>query len=98
VLDRMDMDHFADIFVNLQARGKSRDKDRESTFEFFMRVPKLIQQKSSCWMLSLLHGRNTIHRVSSERTMMVIPLQSSMCLNSVALYFSLNISEVCWRI
>jgi hypothetical protein len=36
------MDHFADIFVNLQVRGKSRDKDRESTFEFFMRVPKLI--------------------------------------------------------
>jgi hypothetical protein len=34
------MDHFADIFVNLQARGKSRDKDRES--EFFMRVPQLI--------------------------------------------------------
>jgi len=32
VLDRMDMDYFADIFVDLQARGKTQDKDRESTF------------------------------------------------------------------
>ncbi|KAI0304693.1 hypothetical protein BC826DRAFT_977756 [Russula brevipes] len=28
VLDRTDMDYFADIFVDLQARGKSNDKDR----------------------------------------------------------------------
>ena len=30
------MDHFADIFVSLQARGKSHDKDREHTFEFWL--------------------------------------------------------------
>jgi len=30
------MDHFADIFVNLQTRGKSQDKDREFTFQVFM--------------------------------------------------------------
>lgn len=35
MLDRTDMDNFADIFVNLQALGKARDKDREYTFEFF---------------------------------------------------------------
>jgi len=28
VLDRTDMDHFADIFVDFQARGKAKDKDR----------------------------------------------------------------------
>ncbi|KAH9065959.1 hypothetical protein EDB87DRAFT_1679642 [Lactarius vividus] len=28
VLDRTDMDHFADIFVDFQARGKTKDKDR----------------------------------------------------------------------
>jgi len=28
LLDRKDMDHFADIFVSLQARGRSQDKDR----------------------------------------------------------------------
>jgi len=28
VLDRTDMDHFADIFVDFQARGKTEDKDR----------------------------------------------------------------------
>lgn len=28
VLDRTDMDHFADIFVDFQARGKTNDKDR----------------------------------------------------------------------
>ncbi|KAI9445014.1 hypothetical protein H4582DRAFT_1805459 [Lactarius indigo] len=28
VLDRTDMDHFADIFVDFQARGKTKDEDR----------------------------------------------------------------------
>jgi hypothetical protein len=42
VLDRTDMDHFADIFVSLQARGKSQDKDREHTFEICMQNPELI--------------------------------------------------------
>lgn len=32
VLDRTDMDYFADVFVDLQARGKARDQDREFTF------------------------------------------------------------------
>jgi hypothetical protein len=36
VLDRTDMDYFADIFVDLQARGKSNDKDRELTSKFSM--------------------------------------------------------------
>jgi hypothetical protein len=38
VLDRTDMDHFADIFVSLQARGKSQDKNREHIFEFAGRI------------------------------------------------------------
>jgi hypothetical protein len=29
------MDNFAHIFVDLQARGKSQDKDGEPTFKFF---------------------------------------------------------------
>jgi len=35
VLDRRDMDHFADIFVNIQTRGKSQDKQRELTLTGF---------------------------------------------------------------
>lgn len=35
VLDRRDMDHFADIFVNIQTRGKSQDKHRELTLTGF---------------------------------------------------------------
>lgn len=30
------MDHFADIFVDFQARGKAEDKDRETAFFFYV--------------------------------------------------------------
>jgi hypothetical protein len=49
VLDRTDMDNFAHIFVYLQARGKSQDKDREPTFKFFVvENTKLMKQKLNC--------------------------------------------------
>jgi hypothetical protein len=35
VLDRGDMDNFADIFVDIQIRGKSQDKHREFTLTSF---------------------------------------------------------------
>jgi hypothetical protein len=32
------MDHFADIFVDFQARGKTQDKDRETAFFFYVNI------------------------------------------------------------
>jgi len=40
VLDRREMDHFADIFVDIQTRGKSQDKHREFTLPSFHVKPK----------------------------------------------------------
>lgn len=38
MLDRTDMDNFAPIFIDLQARGRSQDKDGEPTFRFSLKI------------------------------------------------------------
>ncbi len=37
------MDNFAHIFVDLQARGKSQDKDRESLFKLSTENTRLME-------------------------------------------------------
>ena len=51
------MDYFADIFVDLQARGKTMEKDRETAF--FLDVNILItEQARNFWMQSSLLGHS----------------------------------------